>query len=155
MQNKIILKNARYWAKDYAIYLLTIVFSISLIYSFNLLVFSEDIQRLSNGMNVLTGVIIFLSFAIVWVLGWLIHYMAKFMMKKRSRELIFYFFIPVAIPIPVNIFLASQINQVLLADLITVKAFCMAIAISIGLFFLVYFIYFLATYLGYRKRVLE
>ena len=86
MQNKIILKNARYWAKDYAIYLLTIVFSISLIYSFNLLVFSEDIQRLSNGMNVLTGVIIFLSFAIVWVLGWLIHYMAKFMMKKRSRE---------------------------------------------------------------------
>ena len=86
MQNKIILKNARYWAKDYAIYLLTIVFSISLIYSFNLLVFSEDIQRLSNGMNVLTGVIIFLSFVIVWVLGWLIHYMAKFMMKKRSRE---------------------------------------------------------------------
>lgn len=71
------------------------------------------------------------------------------------KQMIFYFFIPVAIPIPVSIFLASQINQVLLADLITVKAFCMAIAISIGLFFLVYFIYFLATYLGYRKRVLE
>lgn len=86
MQSKIILKNARYWAKDYAVYFLTIVFSISLMYSFNLLVFSDDIQRLSSGMNALTAVIVFLSCVIVWVLGWLIHYMAKFMMKKRSRE---------------------------------------------------------------------
>lgn len=86
MQSKIILKNARYWAKDYAVYFLTIVFSISLMYSFNLLVFSDDIQRLSSGMNALTAVIVFLSCVIVWVLGWLIHYMAKFMIKKRSRE---------------------------------------------------------------------
>lgn len=86
MQSKIILKNTRYWAKDYAVYFLTIVFSISLMYSFNLLVFSDDIQRLSSGMHVLTAVIVFLSCVIVWVLGWLIHYMAKFMMKKRSRE---------------------------------------------------------------------
>ncbi len=71
------------------------------------------------------------------------------------KQMVLYFFVPVAIPISASIFLTIQMNQVLLADLITVKAFCMAMVISIGLFFVVYFIYFLATYLGYRKRVLE
>lgn len=123
MQSKIILKNARYWAKDYAVYFLTIVFSISLMYSFNLLVFSDDIQRLSSGMNALTAVIVFLSCVIVWVLGWLIHYMAKFMIKKRSREFGTYMLLGVPNKTIASLFAREQV-------LIGVGGFLLALVIG-------------------------
>lgn len=86
MQNKIIWKNAVHSAKDYLIYLLTVLLSFSLLYAFNMLVFSKEIQNISSGLNVMTVIVVLLSIVVVWIMGWLIHYMARFMIEKRSRE---------------------------------------------------------------------
>lgn len=86
MRDKLIWKNARHSIKDYVIYLLTVLLSLSLVYSFNMLVFSKELLELSSGLNALTFVVIFISIIVVLVIGWLIHYMTKFIMEKRSRE---------------------------------------------------------------------
>ena len=86
MRSSIIMRNAKNSAKDYVIYLLTIIFSLSLVYAFNLIVFSEEIIALSSGMNALSFIVVCLSIIVVLVIGWLIHYMARFMLERRSRE---------------------------------------------------------------------
>lgn len=86
MGDNIIWKNARHSAKDYMIYMLTILLSLSLVYAFNLVVFSQEILSLSSQMNAMTWIVIGISFIVVWVIGWLIHYMSKFMIEKRSKE---------------------------------------------------------------------
>lgn len=86
MGDNIIWKNARHSAKDYMIYMLTILLALSLVYAFNLVVFSEEILGLSRQMGAMTWVVSGISFIVVWVIGWLIHYMSKFMIEKRSKE---------------------------------------------------------------------
>lgn len=80
------MRNAKNSAKDYVIYLITVIFSLSLVYAFNLIVFSEEIIALSSGMNALSFIVVCLSVIVVLVVGWLIHYMARFMLERRSRE---------------------------------------------------------------------
>ncbi|MDC7291311.1 FtsX-like permease family protein [Blautia schinkii] len=86
MTTNIVWKNARHSARDYIIYFLTLVLSLALMYAFNLLAFSDEIKSMSAEMNMLTVIVIAFSFVVVWVIGWLIHYMTKFMLERRSRE---------------------------------------------------------------------
>lgn len=86
MLSKLAVRNAKRSARDYLIYLVTVAFSLSLVYAFNLIVFSEEIRSLSYGMNAMTGIIIGISLIIVFVIGWLICYMTRFILEKRSRE---------------------------------------------------------------------
>ncbi len=86
MRSSIIMRNAKNSARDYVIYFITIAFSLSLVYAFNLIIFSKEIIELSSGMNALSFIVVCLSVIVVLVIGWLIHYMARFMLEKRSRE---------------------------------------------------------------------
>lgn len=86
MRSSIIIRNAKNSARDYVIYLITVVLSLSLVYAFNMIVFSDEIMALSSGMNAMTMIVVGLSVIVVFVIGWLIHYMARFMLEKRSRE---------------------------------------------------------------------
>ena len=45
MQGSIAWRNAKHSAKDYRIYFLTVVVSLSLMYAFNLLIFSREIMN--------------------------------------------------------------------------------------------------------------
>ena len=86
MLSKLAVRNAKRSARDYLIYLVTVTFSLSMVYAFNLIVFSSEIRNLSYGMSAMTGTIIFISLIIVFVIGWLICYMTRFILEKRSRE---------------------------------------------------------------------
>lgn len=86
MRSSIVWKNAKHSARDYMIYFLTVTAALSLMYAFNLLIFSEEIMSLSTQLNALTSVVIGISIIIVLVIGWLIHYMAKYILEKRSME---------------------------------------------------------------------
>lgn len=86
MTTNIVWKNAKHSAKDYLIYFLTLVLSFALMYAFNLLAFSAEIKSLSAEMSMITMIVIAFSFVIIWVIGWLIQYMTKFMLERRSRE---------------------------------------------------------------------
>lgn len=58
----------------------------SLIFAFNFVSFSKDILELSEMMENLKYIIIFVSCVIVFVIAWLINYTMKFMFSKRSKE---------------------------------------------------------------------
>lgn len=86
MLSKLSLRNAVRQMKDYFIYFITIVIAATLIFAFNALVFSQEIRKLSTLLNSLTLMIGIASFAVVCIIGWLVFYTMRFMMKRRSRE---------------------------------------------------------------------
>lgn len=73
--------------KDYSVYLITVTIAFSLMYAFNMVVFSDDIKELNQTLSSLSIVIIIISFIVIWVIAWLVHYMNRFMLEKRSKEL--------------------------------------------------------------------
>ena len=86
MLSKLAWRNAKRSFKDYIIYLITVTLAFSLVFSFNLIISSKDILELTHVMNSLQPAIIFVSFIVLFVIGWLIHYTMKFMLQKRSKE---------------------------------------------------------------------
>ncbi len=86
MLSKLAIKNAKRSIKDYMIYLITVTLSFSLIFAFNLIIFSKDILELSSFMANFKSSIIVVSTIVVFVVGWLINYTMRFMLTKRSKE---------------------------------------------------------------------
>jgi len=85
--SKLSLRNAKRQAQDYLVYFITIILSAALIYAFNGLVDSQEIQRLSQMMESLSIIIVLATIVVVFVIGWLVNYTMRFMLTKRSREL--------------------------------------------------------------------
>lgn len=99
MLHKLAWRNTcRLW-KDYLNYFLTLCVITALMFSFHSLLFSKDIQEMigyGNGGELSmagTMLITFMSVATAVILGitaWLIHYMTRFILEKRSREFAVY-----------------------------------------------------------------
>lgn len=85
---KLSFRNVRRMAKEYQIYFITMMLITALMYAFNTLIFSKDIQLDENGvLQIMTGIA---TFFIVLVVAWLINYMVLFTLEKRSREFAIY-----------------------------------------------------------------
>ena len=84
---KLALRNARRQARDYLAYFATVVLAAALLYAFNGLVFSREVQDLSRSIRNLPLVVVLASAVVVWVFGWLVSYATGFMLSCRSREL--------------------------------------------------------------------
>ena len=50
MLSKLAFRNAKRSVRDYIVYLITVILSFSLIFAFNLIVFSEEVQNLASSM---------------------------------------------------------------------------------------------------------
>lgn len=85
--SKLSLRNARRQARDYLVYFVTTVLSAALLYAFNGLVFSGELQELSHSLKSLPLVVTLASIAAVCIMGWLVSYTTSFMLSRRSREL--------------------------------------------------------------------
>ncbi len=87
---KLSLKNIKKSLKDYAIYFFTLILGISIFYVFNALDSQTVMMNVSNRteelitlmMTLLSSVSVFVSF----ILGFLIIYASRFLMKRRSKE---------------------------------------------------------------------
>ena len=86
MLSKLAYRNSCRSIKDYLIYLITVILSFSLVFSFNFIIFSKDILELSSSMRQFQTAVYFVSMIVLFVVGWLIHYTTKFMFVKRSKE---------------------------------------------------------------------
>lgn len=86
MYFKLSLRNMRRSASDYAIYFITIMLAISLMFAFNSIIFSEELISLAENMTSLTYSLIILSVILVIVLAFMVNYATKFIIKKRKRE---------------------------------------------------------------------
>ena len=99
MLSKLALRNAgRLW-KDYLHYFLTLCMIAALTFSFHSLLFSEDIRamiyygdrgELSTAGNMLITFMSLSTAAIFIIAAWLINYMTRFILEKRSREFAVY-----------------------------------------------------------------
>ena len=87
MLGKLAYRNAKRSLKDYLIYLITITISFSLILAFNLVASSDEVVKLSSGMDTFKQVLAFINVVIVFVVCFLINYTTRFMFEKRSKEL--------------------------------------------------------------------
>lgn len=85
--SKLALRNAKRQAKDYLVYFATVVMAAALLYAFNGLVFSQELQTLSQMMAQLPLMIVIASVVVVCIFGWLVSYSTQFMLSRRSREL--------------------------------------------------------------------
>lgn len=89
MLKELSIRNAKRQSKDYLLYFITLACIASLMYAFHSLIFS-DLMKAFPSIGVLPYMIIAASMLIVLIMGWIIGYMTKYMMKKRSRELSIY-----------------------------------------------------------------
>lgn len=87
MLGKLALRNTKRSIKDYLVYLITITISFSLILAFNLIASSEEVVKLSSGMDTFKNVLTFVNVVIIFVVCFLINYTTRFMFEKRSKEL--------------------------------------------------------------------
>ena len=85
--SKLSLRNAKRQARDYLVYFVTVVMAAALLYAFNALIFSKEINTLSQAMMTLPLMIALASVVVVCVFGWLVAYATKFMLLRRGREL--------------------------------------------------------------------
>lgn len=86
MLYKLAFRNAKRSLSDYAVYLITVTLSFSLMFSFGLVASSDAISSLSEGMDTFQMILDFINIIILFVICFLINYTTKFMFTKRSRE---------------------------------------------------------------------
>ena len=86
MFGKLAFRNVRRSARDYLVYVLTMTFIVALMFAFNSIIFSRDIQKMYELAGMMAAMIGITTFFIVLIVAWLINYMVRFMLEKRSRE---------------------------------------------------------------------
>ena len=87
---KLSIKNIKKSMKDYAIYFFTLILGVAIFYVFNALgsqtvmldVSSSTEELIELMMTMLSGVSVFVSF----ILGFLIIYASRFLIKRRNKE---------------------------------------------------------------------
>lgn len=86
MLAKLAFRNAKRSFHDYFIYLMTMIVITAMMFSFDSMIFSDAIRKISKQAGMLGMMIGLATFFVVLIIVWLVHYMIKFMAEKRSRE---------------------------------------------------------------------
>lgn len=86
MLKKLSRRNAKRQAMDYTIYIITLVVTMILMLSFNMIVFSEEISVIIKEKSILPFIIVMVSIMVVFIMGVLVDHITVFILKRRSRE---------------------------------------------------------------------
>lgn len=86
MLGKLAFRNVKRSVKDYLVYVLTMTFVTALMFAFNSILFSRDVQELFEVAGLMAAMVGIATFFIVLIVAWLINYMIRFMLEKRSQE---------------------------------------------------------------------
>lgn len=86
MLTKLAIRNVKRSIKDYVLYVITITLIVALMFSFNSMLFSDLILNMNPRMADYKALLVMFSFLVLIVVAWLVNYMTKFMLEKRSKE---------------------------------------------------------------------
>jgi len=86
MLAKLAYRNVKRSINDYLIYIITITIVVSLMFAFNSMMFSDMILGMNSHMTDYRFLLVLFSAIVVIIVAWLINYMTKFMLEKRSKE---------------------------------------------------------------------
>lgn len=125
---KLSIKNIKKSFKDYAIYFFTLILGVSIFYLFNsidsqtaMMNITESTREIIDLMiNMLSGVSVFVSF----VLGFLIIYASRFLMKRRHKEFGIYMTLGMG---------KGQISKILLFETILIGCVSLVVGSCIGI----------------------
>lgn len=124
---KLIFKNVRKNMKDYSIYFLTIMISISLFYSFNAIESQKALTQMSVTRSMLAEnmnkYITVLSVVIAIVLSFLILYSNQFLLKRRKKELGVYMLLGMN---------KNKVSFVLVGETILIGACGLIVGLAVG-----------------------
>lgn len=126
---KLALQNVKKSIRDYTIYFLTLTFGVCLFYAFNSLDSQEVMHRLTSDsrdimemlVNMLGGISIFISV----ILGFLIIYANRFLMKRRKKELGIYMTLGMR---------KFTISRILTIETLVIGIFSLAVGLIAGVF---------------------
>lgn len=83
---KLSFRNMKRSVKDYLVYMLTMVLVTALMYAFNSLIFQNELEDYFEVEDMMMTMIGLATFFIILIVAWLINYMMRFMLEKRSTE---------------------------------------------------------------------
>ncbi len=86
MLAKLALRNVKRSSKDYLVYFFTMTVVVALMFAFNSLLFSKDVQSMFEQAALMQVMLGLATFFIIIIVAWLINYTLRFIMEKRSRE---------------------------------------------------------------------
>lgn len=109
MYAKLAIRNVKRSMGDYAIYVLTLVLSITMIFAYNSLLFSDAINSFSELMRPMMSILVCVTVMVVLILGWLISYITHFIFEQRSREFACYMTMGMERPSMSRLFLTEQL----------------------------------------------
>lgn len=123
MLGKLAVRNVKRSARDYAIYLITIIISFSLIFALNLISTSEEVMKLSQGLDTFQYVMYGINAIVLGVICFLINYTTKFIFEKRSKEFGIYALLGIK---------KRKINKMFLLESLLLGFVALLVSMSIG-----------------------
>lgn len=125
---KLAFKNIKKSVSDYAIYFFTLVLGVAIFYVFNAIDSQTAMMRVSESgrdiidlmLNMLSGVSVFVSF----VLGFLIIYASRFLMKRRNKEFGIYMTLGMS---------KGKISKILVVETFLIGLLSLAVGLILGL----------------------
>ena len=78
MLKKLSKRNAKRQAMDYIIYIITLVITVVLMLSFNMVVFSEEISAIIKEPSILPFLIVVVRIMVVFIMGALVNHITVF-----------------------------------------------------------------------------
>ena len=124
---KLSLKNIRKSFKDYAIYFFTLILGVAIFYVFNAIdsqtvllnVTSSTREIIDLMVNMLSGVSVFVSF----ILGFLIIYASRFLVKRRKKEFGIYLTLGMG---------KRQVSKILLMETLIIGLVSLLVGLFVG-----------------------
>ncbi len=86
MLSKLAFRNMKRSARDYLVYIFTMTVVVALMYAFNSLIFQNELENYFELEAMLEMMIGLSTVFIVLIIAWLINYMVRFILEKRSSE---------------------------------------------------------------------
>ena len=126
---KLALRNVKRAGRDYAIYFITVVLGVALFYAFNAIksqtvlfdAMSADSARM---LDLLTLLIRMFSIVVACVLGFLVVYANRFLIRRRRREFGTYLLLGMS---------AGRVSRVLLCETILVGLASLVVGLALGI----------------------
>ena len=126
---KLAIKNIRKSIKDYAIYFFTLILGVAIFYVFNAIesqtvllnVTKNTLAIIDLMIDMLSGVSVFVSF----ILGFLIIYASRFLIKRRNKEFGIYLTLGMS---------KGKISKILLLETLIIGAISLVIGLIVGIF---------------------
>ncbi len=129
MLAKLALRNVHRSARDYAIYFVTVALGVAMFYAFNTIsdqavlfdALSDDSLQMLDMLNTMMGL---LSGVIVCVLGFLVVYANRFLIRRRRREFGTYLMLGMS---------AGRVSRILLLETVIVGCASLVVGLALGI----------------------